>query len=80
VRGRAIANEAQTHAAEKTFLWGGIKLSVLEKLFLPAVEQGVSLRSVKRIAGEPPVAHVDDAAEREKRSLWQAECLIELFR
>ncbi len=30
---------------------------------------GVSLRSVKRIAGEAPVAHVDDVAEREKRRI-----------
>ena len=28
---------------------------------------GVSLRSVKRIAQEGPVAHVDDAAERTQR-------------
>ena len=28
---------------------------------------GVSLCSVKRIAEETPVVHVDDAAEREKR-------------
>ena len=30
---------------------------------------GVSLCSVKRIAEEAPVAHVDDAAEREKRRI-----------
>jgi len=29
---------------------------------------GASLRSVKRIAQEGPVVHVDDAGEREKRS------------
>lgn len=30
---------------------------------------GVSLRSVKRIAEEAPVVHVDDAVEREKRRI-----------
>ena len=30
---------------------------------------GVSLRSVKRIAEESPVVHVDDAAERGKRQI-----------
>ena len=30
---------------------------------------GVSLCSVKRIAEEAPVVHVDDAAEREKRRI-----------
>src|ERR1700681_4082214 len=30
---------------------------------------GVSLRSVKRIAEESPVVHVDDAAERGKRQM-----------
>jgi hypothetical protein len=30
---------------------------------------GISLRSVKRIAAEAPVVHVDDAAEREKRRI-----------
>lgn len=30
---------------------------------------GVSLRSVKRIAGETPVAHIDDAAERGERRI-----------
>ena len=30
---------------------------------------GVSLRSVNRIAGESPVVHVDDAAERTKRQI-----------
>jgi len=28
---------------------------------------GVSVRSVKRIAGEPPIVQADDGAEREKR-------------
>ncbi|HEX2712785.1 MAG TPA: IS21 family transposase [Candidatus Acidoferrales bacterium] len=40
---------------------------------------GVSLRSVKRIAGEAPVVHVDDAAEREKRRIGRPS-LVEDFR
>ncbi len=40
---------------------------------------GVSLRSVKRIAGETPVVHVDDAAEREKRRIGRPS-IVEDFR
>jgi transposase len=40
---------------------------------------GVSLRSVKRIAQETPVVHVDDAAEREKRQIGRPS-LVENFR
>jgi transposase len=40
---------------------------------------GVSLRSVKRIAGEAPVVHVDDAAEREKRRIGRPS-LVKDFR
>ncbi len=40
---------------------------------------GVSLRSVKRIAEEAPVVHVDDAAEREKRQIGRPS-KVESFR
>src|SRR5262244_1661418 len=40
---------------------------------------GVSRRSVKRIAGETPVVHVDDAAEREKRRIGRPS-IVEDFR
>src|SRR5215468_1088209 len=40
---------------------------------------GVSLCSVKRIAEETPVVHVDDAAEREKRQIGRPS-LVENFR
>jgi transposase len=40
---------------------------------------GVSLRSVKRIAGEVPVIHVDDAAEREQRRIGRPS-IVENFR
>src|SRR5690348_16871544 len=40
---------------------------------------GVSLCSVKRIAEENPVAHADDAAEREKRRIGRPS-LVENFR
>src|SRR5260370_8556544 len=40
---------------------------------------GVSLCSVKRIAEEVPVAHVDDAAEREKRRIGRPS-IVEDFR
>jgi hypothetical protein len=40
---------------------------------------GVSLCSVKRIAGEVPVVHVDDAAEREKRRIGRPS-IVEDFR
>ncbi len=40
---------------------------------------GVSLCSVKRIAEETPVVHVDDAAEREKRGIGRPS-LVENFR
>lgn len=40
---------------------------------------GVSLCSVKRIADETPVVHVDDAAEREKRRIGRPS-LVENFR
>ncbi len=40
---------------------------------------GVSLCSVKRIAEEAPVAHVDDAAEREKRRIGRPST-VENFR
>src|SRR5215471_1750208 len=40
---------------------------------------GVSLCSVKRIAEETPVLHVDDAAEREKRQIGRPS-LVENFR
>jgi len=36
---------------------------------------GVSLCSVKRIAEEVPVVHVDDAAEREKRRIGRPASL-----
>ena len=36
---------------------------------------GVSLCSVKRIAEEVPVVHVDDAAEREKRRIGRSSSL-----
>ncbi len=40
---------------------------------------GVSLCSVKRIAEEVPVVHVDDAAEREKRRIGRPS-IVEDFR
>jgi transposase len=40
---------------------------------------GVSLRSVKRIAGEVPVIHADDAAEREQRRIGRPS-IVENFR
>ena len=40
---------------------------------------GVSLCSVKRIAEEAPVVHVDDAAEREKRRIGRPS-IVEDFR
>jgi transposase len=40
---------------------------------------GVSLRSVHRLAGEAPVDHVDDAAERVKRGIGRPS-LVEDFR
>jgi hypothetical protein len=40
---------------------------------------GVSLCSVKRIAEEAPVVHVDDVAEREKRQIGRPS-LVENFR
>ena len=40
---------------------------------------GVSLRSVKRMAREIPVVHVDDAAEREKRRIGRPS-IVENFR
>src|SRR6266481_1098055 len=40
---------------------------------------GISLRSVKRIAAEAPVVHVDDAAEREKRRIGRPS-IVEDFR
>jgi hypothetical protein len=40
---------------------------------------GVSLCSVKRIAEETPVVHVDDAAEREKRRIGRPS-IVEDFR
>jgi hypothetical protein len=40
---------------------------------------GVGLRSVRRIAKEPPVSDVDDAAEREKRRIGRPN-LVENFR
>ena len=40
---------------------------------------GASLRSVKRIAWEAPVVHVDDGAEREKRRIGRPN-LVENFR
>jgi transposase len=40
---------------------------------------GVSLRSVKRIVGETPVVHVDDAAERGKRRIGRPS-IVEDFR
>jgi len=40
---------------------------------------GVSLRSVKRIAEENPVVHVDDVAERGKRRIGRPS-MVENFR
>ena len=40
---------------------------------------GISLCSVKRIAEETPVVHIDDAAEREKRQIGRPS-LVENFR
>src|SRR2546429_4727016 len=40
---------------------------------------GISLRSVKRIAAEAPVVHVDHAADREKRRIGRPS-IVEDFR
>jgi len=49
------------------------EVEILLKAGYPKTEvarlAGVSLCSVKRIAEETPVVHVDDAAEREKRQI-----------
>jgi hypothetical protein len=55
------------------------EVEILLKAGHPKVEvarlAGVSLCSVKRIAEEVPVVHVDDAAEREKRRIGPDEAL-----
>jgi transposase len=57
-------------------MWGMLKrheVEILLKAGHPKTEvarlSGVSLRSVKRIAQEEPVVHVDDEAERNKRQI-----------
>jgi transposase len=57
-------------------MWGMLKrheVEILLKAGHPKTEvarlSGVSLRSVKRIAQERPVVHVDDKAERDKRQV-----------
>ncbi len=59
------------------------EVEILLKAGHPKVEvarlAGVSLCSVKRIAEEVPVVHVDDAAEREKRRIGRPS-IVEDFR
>jgi len=59
------------------------EIEVLLKAGHPKIEvaglAGVSLSSIKRIATEAPVVHVDDAAERTRRQIGRPS-LVDNFR
>jgi hypothetical protein len=62
-------------------MWGMLKRHEVEILLKAghtktevARLSGVSLRSVKRIAQEEPVVHVDDEAERNQRQIGRPSC------
>src|SRR5262249_47877956 len=67
-------------------MWGMLKRHEVEVLLKAghrktevARMSGVSLRSVKRIAQEEPVVHVDDQAERNKRQVGRPS-MVQNFR